>query len=108
MITINIYQQAIEFLTREGFNILQVMVPDSETMYFVTYEFQESYFSNAQSIDSNSFKGIDITTFMKNNANNPQMLPLVTNLTKYLEKATLVRCSFSKDIKWMKWSSANN
>lgn len=49
----NIFQKAIEQLVMEGNTILQVVMPDGESLYFAVYKWQEGYFNTAQSIDFN-------------------------------------------------------
>ncbi len=50
----NIFQKAIEQLVMEGNVILQVVMPDGESLYFAVYKWQEGYFNTAQSIDFNT------------------------------------------------------
>jgi len=103
----NIYQSAIEQLVMEGFKILQIVEPATNSvMYFSVYKFQEGYFNTAQSIDFNTVEGVNITDFLRKNSsfcNN--RTTFITNFNKYMEDSICIRCEFSKSILWYEWTS---
>lgn len=103
---LNIYQKAIELLVSEGYSVLQIVNADGSAFYFITYEFQESYFNNTQSVDYCIVKGINITEFLKINIANPQRVNFMSNFNRTLQEMPMIRCEFSKDTRWLKWSPA--
>lgn len=101
---LNIYQEAIETLLLEGYNILHIIQPDGQSLYFNVYEFQESYFNTAQSVDFNTVQGINITNFLSTHAvmsrNSQEFL---RQFAEECDKLSIVRLKFSKDTKWYYW-----
>lgn len=105
---INIYQKAIEQLVLEGYTILQIIQPSGETFYFNVYKWQESYFNTAQSIDFNTVEGVNITEFLSKNAamcNN--RIEFLSRFEREMMDGVLVRCEFTKNSTWYKWSAPN-
>lgn len=105
---INIYQKAIEQLVLEGYTILQIQQPSGEVLYFNVWKWQESYFNTAQSIDFNTVEGINITEFLSKNAamcNN--RIDFLNRFEKEMNDGVLVRCEFTKNSIWYKWSALN-
>lgn len=103
---VNIYQKAIEQLVLEGYSILQIVQPSGQTLYFNIYKWQESYFNTAQSIDFNTAEGVNITEFLnKNVAMCNNRVEFLNHFNKEMEDGILVRCEFSKDSTWYKWSA---
>ena len=103
---VNIYQKAIEQLVLEGYSILQILQPSGQPLYFNIYKWQESYFNTAQSIDFNTAEGVNITEFLhKNVAMCNNRVEFLNHFNKEMENGILVRCEFSKDSIWYKWSA---
>ena len=103
---VNIYQKAIEQLVLEGYSILQIVQPSGQTLYFNIYKWQESYFNTVQSIDFNTAEGVNITEFLhKNVAMCNNRVEFLNHFNKEMEDGILVRCEFSKDSIWYKWSA---
>lgn len=99
-------QKIIELLIKEGYTVLQVITPDGERLYFIVYRWQEGYFNTAQSIDFNTVEGVNITDFIKKhgiNYNNYAMFMAAFN--KAVDEAPMIRCEFTKEVTWYKWSS---
>lgn len=102
----NIFQKAIEQLVMEGNTILQVVMPDGESLYFAVYKWQEGYFNTAQSIDFNTVEGINITDFLhKNSAQYNNRTAFMSLFNKAMDEGVLIRCEFTKGSTWYKWSS---
>lgn len=102
----NIFQKAIEQLVMEGYTILQIVTPTKECFYFSVYKWQEGYFNTAQSIDFNTVEGVNITEFItKNAAQCSNRTNFITLFNKTIEDGVLVRCEFTKDAAWYKWSA---
>lgn len=102
----NIFQKAIEQLVMEGNVILQVVMPDGESLYFAVYKWQEGYFNTAQSIDFNTVEGINITDFLyKNSAQYNNRTAFMSLFNKVMDESILIRCEFTKGSTWYKWSS---
>ena len=102
----NIFQKAIEQLVMEGNVILQVVMPDGESLYFAVYKWQEGYFNTAQSIDFNTVEGVNITDFLyKNSAQYNNRTAFMSLFNKVMDKGVLIRCEFTKGSTWYKWSS---
>jgi hypothetical protein len=105
---VNIYQKAIEQLVLEGYTILQMIQPSGETLYFNVYRWQESYFNTAQSIDFNTVEGVNITEFLSKNAVMcSNRLEFLNHFEKEMNDGVLVRCEFTKNSIWYKWSAPN-
>lgn len=102
----NIFQKAIEQLVMEGNTILQVVMPDGESLYFAVYKWQEGYFNTAQSIDFNTVEGVNITDFLyKNSAQYNNRTAFMSLFNKVMDEGVLIRCEFTKGSTWYKWSS---
>ena len=102
----NIFQKAIEQLVMEGNVILQVVMPDGESLYFAVYKWQEGYFNTAQSIDFNTVEGVNITDFLyKNSAQYNNRTAFMSLFNKVMDEGVLIRCEFAKGSTWYKWSS---
>lgn len=106
---VNVYQKAIEQLIMEGHTILQICTPNSDDfLFFCVYKWQEGYFNTAQSIDFNTVEGVNITEFLSKNAaqcsNRTQFL---AQFNRVIEEGVLVRCEFTKDATWYKWTVPN-
>lgn len=102
----NIFQKAIERLVMEGNTILQVVMPDGESLYFAVYKWQEGYFNTAQSIDFNTVEGVNITDFLyKNSAQYNNRTTFMSLFNKVMGEGVLIRCEFNKGSTWYKWSS---
>lgn len=102
----NIFQKAIEQLVMEGNTILQVVMPDGESLYFAVYKWQEGYFNTAQSIDFNTVEGVNITDFLyKNSAQYNNRTTFMSLFNKVMDEGVLIRCEFTKESTWYKWSS---
>lgn len=103
---INLFQKAIEQLVLEGFSILQIVEPTGQTLFFNVYKWQEGYYNSVQSIDFNTVEGVNITDFLSKNA---ALFTNRTNFTtlfnKVLTDGVVIRCQFSKDSIWYKWSA---
>lgn len=100
------YQQAIEQLILEGYSILQITPSNGSTLFFVVYKWQEGYFNTAQSVDFNTVTGINITEFItKNSAHANNRTNFISLFNKTIENSIVVRCEFSKESIWYKWSS---
>lgn len=100
------YQKAIEQLVADGNIILQIIMPDGESLYFSVYKWQEGYFNTAQSIDFNTVEGVNITDFLKKNASQYRShAEFMTLYDKAMQDGILVRCEFTKGSTWYKWSS---
>ena len=105
---INIFQKAIEQLVLEGYTILHISQPNGETLYFNVYKWQEGYFNTAQSVDFNTVEGVNITEFLiKNAAMCNNRVEFLSHFDREMENGVLVRCEFSKDTTWYKWSAPN-
>lgn len=106
---VNIYQKAIEQLVLEGYTILQVTTPNKdEFLFFNVYKWQEGYFNTAQSIDFNTVEGVNITEFLMKNATMcSNRTNFISAFNKVMEEGVLVRCEFTKDTVWFKWSAPN-
>lgn len=103
---INLHQKAIEQLTLEGHVILQVINDKGQILYFSVYKWQESYFNTAQSVDFNTVEGINVTDFLfKNSALYMNRINFISLFNKTIEEGVLVRCEFSKNWYWNKWSA---
>lgn len=101
-----ILQNAIEQLVAEGHNILQIITPGREDLFFSIYKWQEGYFNTAQSIDFNTVEGINITNFLLKNASNYQnRANFIAAFKEVIEKGMVMRCEFTKDSIWYKWST---
>lgn len=102
----NIFQKAIEQLVMEGNVILQVVMPDGESLYFAVYKWQEGYFNTSQSIDFNTVEGVNITDFLyKNSAQYNNHTAFMSLFNKVMYEGVLIRCEFTKGSTWYKWSS---
>lgn len=102
----NIFQKAIEQLVMEGNTILQVVMPDGESLYFAVYKWQEGYFNTAQSIDFNTVEGVNITDFLcKNSSQYNNRTTFMSLFNKVMDEGVLIRCEFNKGSTWYKWSS---
>lgn len=104
---INDFKKAIEKLVLEGFVILQIIQPDGGFLYFNVYKWTEGYFNTAQSIDFNTVEGVDITDFLRKNS--ALVFPgdaFISQFNKVMEEGTVIRCEFSKESIWYKWSAA--
>ena len=102
----NIFQKAIEQLVMEGNTILQVVLPNGESLYFAVYKWQEGYFNTAQSIDFNTVEGVNITDFLyKNSAQYNNRTAFMSLFNKAMDEGVLIRCEFTKGSTWYKWSS---
>lgn len=102
----NIFQKAIEQLVMEGNTILQVVMPDGESLYFAVYKWQEGYFNTAQSIDFNTVEGVNITDFLyKNSAQYNNRTAFMSLFNKVMDEGVLIRCEFTNGSTWYKWSS---
>lgn len=100
------YQKAIEQLALEGNIILQIVMPDGESIYFSVYKWQEGYFNTAQSIDFNTAEGVNITDFLKKNAANYRNRTEFMSLyNQVMEEGALIHLEFTKGSTWYKWSS---
>jgi hypothetical protein len=107
MSEINIFQKAIEQLIMEGYTILQIVIPNGDILYFNVYKWQEGYFNTAQSIDFNTVEGVNITEFITKNASQCiNRTNFISLFNKVMEEGIVVRCEFTKDSTWYKWSSA--
>lgn len=104
-INLNAYQKAIEILIKKGYNILQVFNQDGSAFYFIIHTFHETFTSSAQSVDFNCVEGINITDFMKNSASQVNMVELINKLEEYIADSTVIRCEFSKNVRWFKWGA---
>lgn len=106
METINIYQKAIEQLVLEGYSILQVITPSGDCFYFVVFKWQEGYFNTAQSIDFNTVEGVNVTDFLtKNSTNYSNRTSFITLFNQAVDEGVMVRCQFTKESQWYKWSA---
>lgn len=104
--TKNLYQQAIESLIREGFDVLKIVESNGYEFYFIVYKFQEAYFNSAQSVEFNTVEGINITAFLNKNLNISQNhSQFIGALNNELERLDIVRLQFNKKIEWYKWST---
>ncbi len=104
----NLYQQAIESLIREGFEVLKIVEDNGYELYFIVYKFQEAYFNSAQSVEFNTVEGINITAFLNKNLNISQNYSqFIGALNNELERLDIVRLQFNKKIEWYKWSTPN-
>lgn len=102
----NIFQKAIEQLVMEGNTILQVVIPNGESLYFAVYKWQEGYFNTAQSIDFNTVEGVNITDFLyKNSAQYNNRTAFMSLFNKVMDEGVLIHCEFTKGSTWYKWSS---
>ena len=102
----NIFQKAIEQLVMEGNTILQVVMPNGESLYFAVYKWQEGYFNTAQSIDFNTVEGVNITDFLyKNSAQYNNRTAFMSLFNEVMDEGVLIRCEFTKGSTWYKWSS---
>ena len=98
-------QSAIETLIKEGAVILQVVQPDGNSIYFLVYRFQESYFNTAQSVDFNSVDGVNITAFLsKNSALWRNRVEFLGAYQRTIAESDVVRFDFSKDVTWYKYA----
>jgi hypothetical protein len=101
----NNYYEAIEELVNQGYVILQLEC-GNEYMYFAVYKWQESYFNTAQSIDFNTIEGINITKFLRTQSSlYKNARDFISRFEDELVNAPIIRCEFSKGIKWYKWGS---
>lgn len=104
----NLYQQAIESLIIEGFDVLKIVESDGYELYFIVYKFQEAYFNSAQSVEFNTVDGINITAFLNKNLNISQNhSQFIGALNNELERLNIVSLQFNKKIEWYKWSTPN-
>lgn len=102
----NLYQQAIEALITNGFEVLRIVESNGFDTFFVVYKWEEGYFNSAQSVEFNSVEGINITSFLNKNLNLAQnSSQFIGALNNELENLKVVRLEFSKKIEWYKWSS---
>ena len=102
-----INQKIIESLVDEGHVILQVFVNDDECLYFSVLDFTESFSSTAGAVEFNSVRGVNITDFIKNHGGNPNTVIVKSKFNEYILNADVIRCEFSKYVKWFKWGSAS-
>lgn len=104
----NEYQKAIEQLVAEGYIILQVVTPNGANFFFAVYMWQEGYFNTAQSIDFNTVEGVNITDFLYKNASRyANRTEFISAFNKVMDEGLMVRCEFTKNSTWYKWSSPN-
>ena len=104
----NEYQKAIEQLVAEGYIILQVVTPNRGNFFFAVYMWQEGYFNTAQSIDFNTVEGVNITDFLYKNASRyANRTEFISAFNKVMDEGLMVRCEFTKNSTWYKWSSPN-
>lgn len=103
---INIYQEAIEQLVLDGYTILQVVTPSGQNLFFNVYKWQEGYFNTAQSVDFNTVEGVNITHFLtKNSSQATNHVSFRALYDKVMNDGVIVRCEFTKDSIWYKWSA---
>ena len=102
----NLYQKTIETLVDNGHTILQIFNQDGSCFYFSVLDFQESFTSPTNSVEFDSVRGINITDFMRTQGGNPNSIAAAAKFEEYILNANVVRCEFSKDMRWMKWGSA--
>lgn len=103
----NSYQGAIERLTLEGYTILQITQTGGETLYFNVFKWTEGYFNTAQSVDFNTVEGVNITEFFRKNAALVyDGVNFLSMFQKVMEQSNVIRCEFSKESIWYKWSAA--
>ena len=99
----NKYQKAIETLVNNGNVIVQIINPDNSAFYFATYKFEESFTSGSQGVEFNLLEGINITDFMRVNASQINQTNLLAKFDEVLRNSPVIRCEFSKYIRWYKW-----
>lgn len=99
------FQQAIERINSEGYEVLQVLLPNDSSLFFLIHKFQESYQAATASVDFNSVQGINITKFLNLNVQLPEPSMFVHKLRAAISEGVVSRVQFSKDISWIKWST---
>jgi hypothetical protein len=107
-LNLNNYQKAIETLIEDGFTILQIFNQDGTAFYFIVHKFEESFSSSSQSVDFNTLIGINITEFMRVNGGQLDKTNLISRFNEFVNNAKVIRCEFSKNVRWFKWGSANS
>jgi hypothetical protein len=99
-----LFQKAIESLVLEGCAILQVILPDNSCAFFSVYEWTESFFNSAQSVDFNTVTGINITEFLNKQAMNyMNRSSFIAAYNKVIDDSPVVQCQFHKNAVWFKW-----
>lgn len=102
----NRYQKAIETLVNNGNVIVQIINPDNSAFYFSVYKFEESYTCGTGGVEFNLLEGINITDFMRVNASQVNQTNLLAKFDEVLRNSPVIRCEFSKHIRWYKWGIA--
>ena len=101
------YTQAIERLVKEGYIILQIDISETKSKYYNIWKWQEGYFSSAQSVEFNTFTGINITDFLKKNSQQyNNSVNFIANFESYNSNGLVIHCEFSKKIPWIKYELA--
>jgi hypothetical protein len=100
-----LYENGVELLTSEGYDILQVIFEDGDSLYMLLYKFQESYQAQTQSIDYNTATGINITKFLNNMSNVLDRNQFMNRFSQIIEGNSIMRMEFSKYVKWIKWGA---
>lgn len=100
----SIFQKAIESLVMEGCTILQVILPDGSSAFFSVFQFTESYFNSAQSIDYNTVEGINVTEFLNKQASQYRnRSSFIAAYNKVIDESPVIQCQFHKNAVWFKW-----
>lgn len=99
-----VYQKVIESLILEGCSILQIINPDGSCVFFSVFNFTESYFNSAQSLDFNTVEGVNITDFLtKQSANYSNRTSFIAMYNATIDESPVVRCQFYKTAQWFLW-----
>ena len=100
--------EAINRLTNEGYVVLQAQVlNNNEYIYLLCHKFTESTQNNVESVEYCVADSIDITSFLVRNSINPNLTNFLSNLNQIVTDSAVMRLQFSKNTKWVKWSSAS-
>lgn len=105
MISGDFFQQAVERINSEGYEVLQILLPNDISLFFLVHKFQESYQAATASVDFNVIHGINITKFLNLNVQLPDPSLFVHKLRSAISEGVVSRVQFSKDIRWIKWST---
>ena len=101
----NVYEAIMTLVVYGGYDILNVVLPDGTKIYYFVYRWQEAYFNTAQSIEYHTVEGIDITEFITKNAETCRnYLEFIKRFDTYIEASSVIRCEFSKNVLFYKWS----
>lgn len=101
----NSLDKAIKTLVMNGYDILDVVFHDGHHMLFSVYKWQEAYFNTAQSIEYHTVEGIDVTEFIQKNAETcTNYKEFISRFEREIEQGMVVRCEFSKNAIFYKWS----